>query len=115
MRNLFAVALVVACSGCATKVPPLSEFTSARLCEIAVRGNFWVSESQAMGEIARRGENCNAHLPMINARVQADNANVSQSLELLRQSQPQFRPMPAPQSMRCVSQNVGGNIVTNCN
>lgn len=116
MKRFLLLACISALTGCAVQPKyPMNEYASGRLCEIAVRGNFWMTEEQALTEIARRGENCNAHMGVINARINAENANTMQSLELLRQAQPQFRPMSPPQSMRCVSQNVGGSIVTNCN
>ncbi len=110
MKKLIAAA-AIALSGCATQPPaPIAEYSSARLCEIAVRGNFWVSQDQALSEIARRGENCNAHMGVINARIGIE----AQSLDLLKQSQPQFRPLPMPRQQVCTTRRIGDAYQTIC-
>ena len=117
MKKLIYVALM-ALSGCAIEPPPpVSSLANSDLCYRAVAGSNRYSNEQLMGELNSRGENCQQFMPMIQAKIQANQAQGALGMQMLQAAQP--RPAPAVQmpsfGTQCQTRWVNGVAYTNCN
>lgn len=124
---VLGAAALAALAGCAAPMSHLQANDLAQaspeweLCYVAVSGRGQpVLRNAVYAEIDRRRIDCNQHMPMVLARMQADGikraddqAQLELGLRMMQAGQP--KPAPASPTVTCRSQNMGTYVRTVCN